>query len=297
MNIFVTGGTGFIGNAIVQCLSKNANNKIFVLGTNNELKLPVNCFYYDYKNFNVNNFLIKNKIDILYHQAANNNTQDKNKKQMLFDNYYYFCDFFDKFYENGCKKYIYASSCAVYGNSKSPYVENSTELNPLTYYGLSKKLFDQFAMNFYSDASVVGLRYSNVYGFNESHKSHRASMIYQMINNLKKNKNQKLFKDGSQSRDWVFIDDVVLANLLALNYSGTAIFNCGSGISTSFLEIFNFLKEELNSNSEIEFISNDIESTYQNFTCCNIDLIKSALGFQPKFSIWNGMKKVISNLI
>jgi ADP-L-glycero-D-manno-heptose 6-epimerase len=289
LNILITGASGFIGNSIFNYIKKY-NFNVTCIGTKNE-QLISNCQFFDYKTFDYKTF--NEKIDIVFHQAANNETQLNDKKTMLYDNYYYPCKFFNHLYNNGCRKFIYASSCAVYGNATTPYSENNTNLKPLTYYGLSKKMFDDFAMNFYEDATVVGLRYSNVYGPNEGHKKNRASMIYQIINKIKNNSNVVLFKDGTQQRDWIHIDDVVKANLQCVSLDDCKeIINCGSGASVSFNDIIKIVSKHYNWTGKIEYIDNKIQKTYQDNTCCDNSKLISLLEFIPE-NVEIGIDKTI----
>lgn len=277
MNILITGASGFIGSSIVNQIKKY-NFNLICIGTKNE-QIVSGCKFFDYKTFDYKT--LNDQIDVVFHQAANNETQLNDKKVMLYDNYYYPCKLFNHLYNNGCRKFIYASSCAVYGNAPVPYKEDDSNLKPLTYYGLSKKLFDEFAMNFNEDASVVGLRYSNVYGPNESHKKNRASMIYQIIDKIKNNKDLTLFKDGSQERDWIHIDDVVKANLQAFSLNSKEIINCGSGTSVSFNSLVDMIKQYYDWNGKINYIDNPIQETYQNITCCDNEKFLNLLEFTP----------------
>lgn len=293
MKILVTGGTGFIGyNLINSLLNYNSSLDVTALGTSNELILNPSVKYLNYLNYNYKSL---DYFDIVFHQAANNDTQLNNKTIMLNDNYYHPCKLFDFLYKKGCRKFIYASSCAVYGNAKLPYHENDKDLKPLTFYGFSKKMFDDFAMSFYEDASVIGLRYSNVYGFNEHHKSKRASMIFQIINKIKNNEDIVLFKDGTQKRDWVFINDIVSLNILAVNLLGHEILNCGSGVATSFNDLIEIIGKYFNWQGKVSYIENNIDSTYQSHTCCDINKIKHLFNWIPT-PLEEGIKKTIMNL-
>lgn len=293
MKVLITGATGFIGYNLLKRLS-NYKLDVIAIGTSNELDVQQYCTkFYDYKNFNYKS--LNEAFDIVFHQAANNDTQLKNKSIMLYDNYYYPCMLFDFLYKKGCRKFIYASSCAVYGNAPVPYKEESN-LNPLTYYGISKKLFDAFASSFYEDANVVGLRYSNVYGSNEKHKNKRASMIYQIIQKIKNNEDVILFEDGNQKRDWIYVDDVVDLNIKSVDLQGNYILNCGSGESTSFNKLVEIIKSYYPSwTGKLSYIKNNIKDTYQNLTCCDITKSKEFFNFNPT-SIEEGIKKTITSL-
>lgn len=288
MNILITGASGFIGSSIFNYIKKY-NFNVICIGTKNE-QIVSDCQFFDYKTFDYKAF--NDKIDIVFHQAANNETQLNDKKTMLHDNYYYPCKLFSHLYGNGCRRFIYASSCAVYGNASIPYKEDNLNLKPLTYYGLSKKLFDEFAMNFNEDASVIGLRYSNVYGPNEGHKKNRASMIYQIIDKIRNNKDLFLFRDGNQERDWIHIDDVVKANLQAVSLNSKEIINCGSGISVSFNNLVDIIKKYYNWDGNVNYVDNPIQETYQNVTCCDNKKFLNLLEFLP-VSVDVGIDKTI----
>ena len=139
---------------------------------------------------------------------------------------------------HGCKNIVYASSTAVYGATPAPYVEDNG-LEPLNPYGVSKLMLDQKATAFaaaHPEIKVVGLRYCNVYGPRESHKGARASMIYQLAQQMKKG-NPRIFKAGEQKRDYIYVKDVVRANMLALEAKESCIVNCGSGTATTFNDL------------------------------------------------------------
>jgi len=302
MKILITGGTGFIGSYLVKSLISN-NHNITIVGNFTEAQIPkgVKLLQLNFNGIDWD-YLKNNGIDAVFHQGANNNTQDEDLDEMLNSNYYASCDLFENLAEIGCTKFIYASSTAVYGNSPSPYVENETELLPLTPYGLSKKLFDEFAMEFAKNEKiiVIGLRYSNVYGANECHKGKRASMIYQIANCILNGQPPVLFKNGEQKRDWIYVKDVVDANLWALENKKSAIYNCASGTATSFLDLVNIINGHLFWNPSCDalnpiYIDNPYKDSYQNLTCCNIDKIKND-GFIPKWDIVEGIKDMLNEL-
>jgi ADP-L-glycero-D-manno-heptose 6-epimerase len=312
MNILITGGTGFVGHFLASTLLAE-KNKIFVTGR--ERNIPKGTIFCDTYLTGLNwTALSKENIDVVYHQAANNDTQSLDETDMIKANFDAPCYLFNSLYRFGCRKFIYASSTAVYGNSPAPYVEDETIVNPLTIYGKSKAMFDEFAMNFAKErpnSSVIGLRYCNVYGEGEQHKGKRASMIYQMLDRFLTSQSwssmvgpnycsPSLFEFGEQSRDWIYIKDVVKANLLALKYNVSNIYNCASGVATSFnrlVEIMNQIKfGDKKHEWVVNYIKNPIEETYQNNTCCNIDKIQKELGFEVDYPIERGIRELFESL-
>jgi ADP-L-glycero-D-manno-heptose 6-epimerase len=289
MRCFVTGGTGFIGFNLVKKLKENGHEVAIstITTSENPALAPV---------LGSTLRLIKDEAfsynDVVFHYAANNTTQDKNESEMMEANFHAPVDLFRKFADKGCRRFIYASSAAVYGNSPAPFNESSTPLNPLTPYAKSKIEFDQWAMDFASDRkiSVVGLRLANVYGPGESHKKSRASMIYTMMFRVARGERPNLFWDGSQQRDWVYIKDVVQANLAAMKYkNGSLIANIGSGQSWSFNDILKRVNKNANERYPAYFIPNPYFETYQDHTECDISLAVKELDYKPEYDLVDGI--------
>jgi ADP-L-glycero-D-manno-heptose 6-epimerase len=186
--------------------------------------------------------------------------------------------------QQGCRRIVYASSTAVYGRCLVPYKEAGPfDLN--TPYAESKKRLDDFAMEFaatHPDVIIVGLRFCNIYGPGESHKGTRATMIYQLAQQMQRG-NPKLFRYGEQKRDYIYVKDVVHANLLAASTTESCIVNCGSGVATSFNRLVEILNEVLKLHRKPEYIENPYAGSYQEYTKCDLTLAKQKLGFSPSF--------------
>lgn len=296
LKILVTGGSGFIGSNLTQKLI-DAGHELTITSLGNEPNLKVSKVLYNSLE-GIDWSYIRGQ-NVLFHQMANNDTRCMDVSEMMRANFYGPIKLFMEALEGGCKKFVYASSTAVYGNSPAPYTEQ-TEICPLNPYADSKSKFDKFAMQFAKEnnVSVIGLRYCNVYGPGESQKGKRMSMIGQIINKVLHAQSFDLFKDGSQKRDWVYIDDVVQANLLAMNssLSGGHIFNIGSGSSFSFNQIVSCIEESLKTKALINWVDCSFSDTYQSHTECNIDKAKLELGYNPQFSIKCGIEDYIKRI-
>jgi len=191
----------------------------------------------------------------------------------------------------GCRKIVFASTTAVYGRNPAPYKEDGPfDLN--TPYAESKKLLEEAAADLqaeFPDLVTVGLRYCNVYGPRENHKGSRATMIHQFAKQMR-DANPRLFKYGEQKRDYIYVRDVVSANLCAASASESCIVNCGSGRAVTFNRLVEILNEVTGLNRDPEYIDNPFKGNYQNDTTCDMSLAEKAIGFIPSFSIEEGIK-------
>lgn len=293
--ILISGATGFIGSNLLNYFAKNGNYKVFYTGTDNENKVDGIKVGGNFQNIEFNNDL--QDLDVLFHQAAITDTLVKDRSKVMGNNGYSSIDLFKKAINAKCKKIVYASSCAVYGNSEPPFRE-SGPVKPLNVYAESKLLLDRLIFNNLdlSYTKIIGLRYSNVYGIGESHKSHYKSMISKIINSFIHNEEIVLFKWGEQKRDFIYIKDIVDLNVRAASYNENCIFNGGSGIASSFNEIYNIIKENYNTKPTVRYIDNPYEAVYQNLTMCDMSLAKEKLEFTPKWSLKEGILDLISQI-
>jgi ADP-L-glycero-D-manno-heptose 6-epimerase len=289
MKILVTGASGFIGSNLCKRLSDDKHN-VIALGAEGENN-PI-CNQFIKKPLNKIDWSAFDNIDVVFHEAANNDTLDTNEEAMMQANYYSPVRMFHELELYGCKRFIYASSTAIFGNAPAPYREDVTPIQPLNAYGRSKAKFDEFAMHFafMTKSIVVGLRYCNVFGPGEGHKGKRASMISQLLLQMKANKQPRIFKNGEQRRDWIYVKDVVETNIHAMLTSRSGVFNCGSGKDYSFNEVVQIINKVLGKELAPEYIENPHPETYQNHTCCDI----SKLGFVPQYDLQSALKDWIS---
>ncbi len=289
MRVLVTGGTGFIGSNIAQRLVE-LGHEVLVTGTGGEQTVPAHMMLVELKALEKDASAL-GKLDAVFHEAANNDTTLLDREEMMRANVDLSLFIFGRAAEAGCKKIIFASSTAVYGNGPTPYKEDQ-KLQLLNPYAESKKIMEEKAFEFaraHPDIRIVGLRYCNVYGPGESHKGKRASMVYQLAQQMKTG-NPKIFRDGEQKRDYIYVKDVITANLLALEAKENCIVNCGSGRATSFNKLIETLNKTLGLNRMPEYIENPYQERYQNHTECDTAKAKKMLCFEPAFSVEKGIE-------
>jgi ADP-L-glycero-D-manno-heptose 6-epimerase len=294
MRILVTGGSGFVGrNLTKQLIADGHEVTITSTGTESPVLGVKQTLY-----MGLDGIDWKRACDqeAVIHLMANNDTLCQDKSEMFRANVSGPKKLFNMLVDRGCKKFIYASSTAVYGSEPAPYTEE-TKINPLNPYGESKAEFDEFAMSFANDnkVSVYGFRYCNIYGPGEEQKGKRMSMVGQLLRTCMKDEAPTLFEYGQQRRDWVFVEDVVQANLKALYHKTQEpkgeIFNIGSGDSHSFNEIIKTIEITLNKQFRVKYIPCNFSEAYQIYTQCDISKAKRELGFEPKFSLQSGIEK------
>jgi len=290
MSILVTGGTGFIGSNIALELIKQGHD-VLITGNDSERQIK-GVKKYLQPSFIGLDFDSIGKIDVLFHQAAINDTTNMDKTEMFRANVDSSKKLFEYVIKNGCKQIVYASSTAIYGDSPAPYKEDETLLNPLNSYAESKIALENVVKELgkkHPDVVFVGLRYCNVYGPGENIKGKRATMIYQLAYQMLK-ENPKIFRDGEQKRDYIYVRDVVKANLLASQAKESCVVNCGYGKATTFNELIRILNKVLGTNRKPEYIDNPYIGKYQDYTECDMSLAKKRIGFAPEFDIEKGIK-------
>lgn len=288
MRILVTGGTGFIGSNIVKALVERGDD-VIITGHEAEQPAPKGVEFLQ-TSFAGLDYDRIGKVDAVIHEAAINSALYTDKSEIMRANLLSSQQLIEYVVSKGCTRIVYASSTAVYGDAPAPYSETSA-VNPISAYGSSKLALDKWAMQFaqeHPDFTIVGLRYCNVFGPGESHKGKRASYIYQLAQQMLKG-NAFLFKHGEQRRDWIYVKDVVRANLLALTAKQSGVYMCGGGVAYTFNEIVRLLNENLGLARPITYVDNPYEKSYQNYTECDLTKASAELGFTPQYSLAQGI--------
>jgi ADP-L-glycero-D-manno-heptose 6-epimerase len=185
---------------------------------------------------------------------------------------------------------VWASSCSVYGRGAVPMKESQPR-DPLNVYAFSKMTMENMAARYAKELShpIVGLRYSNAYGPGEAHKGKLASMIHQLAAQMRAGKRPRIFTPGTQKRDFVYIDDVVQANVKAMSAKEAGSFNAGAGRSWSFNEVVAELNRVLKTDLQPDYFENPYGFT-QDWTETDQSLAKQKLGYEPKFDLRAGVE-------
>jgi ADP-L-glycero-D-manno-heptose 6-epimerase len=247
MYYVVTGAAGFIGSKLVEGLNRRGISDIIAvdnLAHADKFRNLAGCEIADY--IDQDEFLsrlesLDGAVEALFHQGACSDTMETDGRYMMANNFTYSRRLLD-WCQDEEVPLIYASSASVYGAGPEFREERRCE-RPLNVYGYSKFLFDQVVRRRLRGrtAQIVGLRYFNVYGPNESHKGRMASVAFHAFNQLRAEGRVKLFagaegyRDGEQRRDFIYVDDAVAVNLWFLERGDVSgVFNCGTGRAQTF---------------------------------------------------------------
>ncbi len=295
--IVVTGGAGFIGSCLIKHLNDKGIKDILVVdsfGKGNKWKNLVGKKYIDFMNKDDFRNLLADEgnfpfdVEAIIHLGACSSTTE-NDVDYLFDNNYQYSKDLALFALNSNIRFIYASSAATYGLGEFGYSDNELiNLRPLNAYGFSKYMFDEWIINSGLDKSFVGLRFFNVFGPNEYHKSDMASMVYKSFNQIQNTGKVNLFKsnsldykDGEQKRDFIYVKDCCeIIYQFIQKPKKVGIYNIGTGKSSTWNELIKNVFNSMNLKLDINYVEmpDSLKKQYQNYTEASITKLNKAIG-------------------
>lgn len=299
MKILVTGGAGFIGSNVVDRFVQEGHKVVVIdnLSTGLESNLNKKAKFYrvDIRSAVIDRIFQKTRPDVLCHYAAQIDVR-KSTNDPIFDadvNIIGTLNLLNACVTNQVKKVIFASTGgAMYGEQARFPADESHPANPLSPYGVTKLTIEKY-LHFYREAhglDSVSLRYANVYGPRQNPFG-EAGVVAIFAERLLAGEEAIINGDGTQTRDFVFVDDAVESNLLALNYPESNIFNIGTGMETDIYSIFRLLKKMTGSNQkEIHAPPKPGEQQRSVLDCSKA---KRLLGWRPKYSLQQGMARTV----
>jgi len=294
--IIVTGGSGFIGSALVAGLNARGITDILIvdiLGKDEKWKNLRNLRFTDYiESDNFLNLISAGRFNLpvkaIFHLGACSSTTETDASYLIKNNFEY-TKTTAAFAIDKKTRFIYASSAATYGDGAKGFSDDESklaQLQPLNMYGCSKQMFDLWAQNNGMLNKIVGLKYFNVFGPNEYHKADMRSFVLKGFQQIKQTAKVRLFKsykpdyaDGGQRRDFLYVKDAVDMTLFFLdNKKANGIFNIGTGSARSWLDLANALFAAMGQKPDIEFIDMppNVRNQYQYFTQADIGKIRAA---------------------
>jgi UDP-glucose 4-epimerase len=300
MHFAVTGGAGFVGSHLVNYLIKEGHS-ISVIDNLSygkkqnlaEVSDQIKFYQEDIRDFEAMKKILKN-VDGIFHQAALTVVQDSLKKPQEYQdvNVSGTENIFKLAKEHGLKV-VFASSSSVYGHKENMPIRENAERKPINPYGKTK-LDDEYLFEKYSNlgVSIIGLRYFNIFGKGQTLAY--SGVITKFLDRIRESKPPIIFGDGSQIRDFVFVGDVVRANLTCMNNkSSNFLINIGSGKATSILQLANMI---------IGFSGLSLQAIFQepqkgdiHKSHADIDSAKKLLKWEPKTELKTWLHNTISD--
>ncbi|MGI6551868.1 MAG: NAD-dependent epimerase/dehydratase family protein [Clostridia bacterium] len=298
MRVLVTGGAGFIGSHLVeQCIAQGYYTVVLdnlSAGKKENIHPKARFYQEDIGSPQVFSILLKERIDAVFHQAGQTyvsfSLRDPSKDALI--NIIGTINLLDACRRAKIKKVIYASSAAVYGNPRYLPVDENHALEPRSGYGISKQIPERYLALYKQlyELDYTVLRYANVYGPRQD-ASGEGGVVAVFIDKLMKGEAPCVFGDGEQTRDFVYVEDVVRANLLALYRGSGQVLNIGTGVPSTINELVSLIKKMGPFSVESRFAAKrtgDIRESY-----LDPGKAKEVLGWTAQTSLAEGIEKTL----
>lgn len=299
----VTGGSGLIGSSLVWGLNRAGIDDILAVdhlgNTTDKWKNLAPLRFSDYMERETFREMLRAgkfagcRIEGVLHMGACSATTERDASYLIDNNFKYTCELAEFCIGAGIR-FLYASSCATYGDGSRGYVDDESkieELRPMNMYGYSKQLFDLWAKRRGYLKSITGCKFSNVYGPNERHKGNMRSVVCRAFEQITATGKLQLFKsyrpeyaDGEQKRDFLYVKDAVRMVLNLFNSSSAAgLYNIGSGRAETWNALARASFAALGRPVTIEYIEmpESLRDRYQYYTRAEMGKYHS-LGFSDE---------------
>ena len=295
MKIIVTGGAGFIGSHVSDALLE-AGHEVHIIddlsgGSAENIHSDAQFHQLDIRSPEVKQLWQNEQFETLYHFAAQMDVR-KSVADPSYDadvNIRGLINLMEAGRDNSLRKVVFASTGgAIYGEPDYVPQDEQHVMQPLSPYGIAKLSSEKYLF-FYSDTysiPFVALRYGNVYGPRQNPHG-EAGVVAIFSERLLDGEQPVINGDGRQTRDYVFVSDIVDANLKALSHEGSGIFNIGTGVETDVVELFSILRDELAPEAPIEHGPG--KAGEQKRSVLSYDLAASELGWRPNVDVNEGL--------
>jgi nucleoside-diphosphate-sugar epimerase len=303
MKYIVTGGAGFIGSHIVEELAQR-RHEVVVLdnlfsGKMANIAPSLKREHVTFVQGSITDLPLLKKtfqgVDGIFHQAAITSVPGSIKNPVATNeaNVTGTLNVLIAAQHCGVKKVVFASSSSVYGDTPAGPQQEEMPPNPKSPYAVSK-LTGEYYMRVFAelhDIQTVSLRYFNVFGPRQDPTSEYAAVIPKFITRILKNESPTIFGDGEQTRDFIYVKDVVAANIRAMNSNERGIFNIAGGKSVSINELASLI---------LAIIGENIKPVYENprsgeirHSYADIHLAEKAFLFKPEYSLKRALTETI----
>ena len=296
--ILVTGGAGFIGSNLANTLAED--NEVIALddeylGTPENLDSAVEFVAKSV----LDDDLPTEGVDVVFHLAALSSyaMHEENPQKGARVNIEGFVNTVVQARDDGCDTVVYASTSSIYGDRTEPSPEDM-DVEVRTGYEASKLGRERYAEYFshHYDMTMAGMRFFSVYqgyGGNEEHKGEYANILAQFADDIANGRSPELYDDGTQTRDFTHVDDIVSGLVAAAEHELDGVYNLGTGESYDFNTVVELLNEELGTDVEPTYVENPIpDYVYVHDTMADISKMKAETGWEPEVSFREGVKLI-----
>lgn len=290
----VTGGAGFIGSHITDGLIDSGYNVTVVdnlsKGKKENINSKASFICLDICDSGLDDVFARNNFDYVFHLAAQTSVQRSltDPQQDAATNIVGTINLLEASRKNRIKKVVYSSSASVYGEPDFVPLDENHQLNPCSAYGLSKQVAEQYLelFNLLYSLDFTALRYANVYGPRQD-SSAEGGVVAIFADQVASGQVPVIYGDGEQTRDFIYIKDVVDANLCAMNRGSGQILNIGTGVATSINNLHSHLTAAAGSTSFPDYRPakpGDIRHSYLDITQA-----RNALAWNPGIDLQTGL--------
>jgi UDP-glucose 4-epimerase len=297
--VLVTGGAGFIGSHTAdRLIAKGAKVVIIdnlISGKKDNVNPKAKFYEMNVADPKIEGVFKKEKPEIVFHFAFNVLVPKSVKNPLLdMDSIKGSVNIFINASNFGVKRVVFSSSEFIYGNSKNFPIKEAEPLDPLTSYSIAKYTVESYLKFFRRTRNLnyVILRLATIYG-----KRRTNGAIPDYIRKLTSGRQAEIWGNGEKTRDYVYIDDAVRANLMALDLADNypnPVFNVGTGIETSLNEVYWKIAELLGKEPKPVYFPD--RPGEQKRCCLDYSKIKKVLGWKPEINLDEGLKLLIKNL-
>ncbi|WP_435096144.1 NAD-dependent epimerase/dehydratase family protein [Halarchaeum sp. P4] len=294
--VLVTGGAGFIGSNLANHLA--ADNDVVALD-NGYLGTPENLDSdVEYVEADVLDDDLPTDVDVVFHLAALSSRQmlEENPREGARVNIEGFVNVVEQARADGCETFVYATTSSIYGSQTEPCPEDMP-VDAATGYDasmLGRERYAEYYSNFYADLTLAGMRFFSVYqgyGGAEEHKGEYANTVSQFTEQIANGESPVLWGDGSQTRDFTHVSDIVKGLVRAAEERLDGVYNLGTGESYSFNEMVEMINDALGTDVEPEYEPVPLDN-YVYHTKADISKIQAATGWEPEISFEEGVEMV-----
>jgi UDP-glucose 4-epimerase len=299
MKVLVTGGAGFIGSHLVDRLIQEGHDVVIVdnlsTGKRKNINRAARFFKMDIQSWRLERVFRNERPNTVMHLAAQMDVR-KSVEDPMFDaqvNILGTLNLLQLAVKHGTRKVVFSSSGgAIYGEQETFPCPETHPTRPLSPYGLSKLCGEQYLSYYHrvSGLQVVSLRYANVYGPRQDPEG-EAGVVAIFIQKLLNNEQAVINGNGRQTRDFVFVEDVVEANLAMMGQETEGVYNVGTGVETSVNDLFRILVQH--TGSSCKEIHGPVKKGEQIRSVIDASKLRQAMSWEPKISLNDGLKRTV----